>query len=212
MPRGLQPSPGSPSLTHIFPPSNLPWHKRVIHWCVHILVLDINRPYLCTWWQLPGLLDFLPWDSHRCCLHKERLWCACLSLKPSFFGGERVGVRGEGPDEEGGGRKTIPGSMWPWDPGLWVLTAAWPRNTQASYLPTRLAPHQARTAWPWGEGRSRTKLVPALGSRWMVICEASSWFDFLLQYHIFFLFYQTSAGCLASSDQSHPTNSSDWLA
>lgn len=31
------------------PPSDLPWHKRLIHWYVRILVLDINLPYLCMW-------------------------------------------------------------------------------------------------------------------------------------------------------------------
>ena len=37
-------------LGHTFPPqSNLPWHKRIIHWYVHILVLNINLPCSRGW-------------------------------------------------------------------------------------------------------------------------------------------------------------------
>lgn len=85
--------------THFFPLSNLPWHKRVIHWYVHILVLSINLPYSCMWWQLPrspGLFSL----SFPLMLSAQRSWPACFSLKPPFLDEEWLGVRGRGPEEE----------------------------------------------------------------------------------------------------------------
>ena len=142
---GLWPSPGSASRTHVSPPSNLPWRKRITHWYVHILVLNIDLPCSLRWWQLPrsprlSSLSF-PLMLSTC----RETWGlfspeAIFLLRREEWGAWRGGRWEKDPPKM---------SLWSWDP------AAWLRNTQVSYLPSRPTWSQSCPSWWPGEGGSR---------------------------------------------------------
>lgn len=156
MPEGLQWSPDSAFVTHIFPiqftlaqkdnslvcPHPGPWHTS------SLLVHVVTAP------QVPW--TFFSEFPINVVYTKEDLVFAFPQSHPSLENrvGWRVGaLRGRRWEKDH--PKT---SMWSWDP------AAWLRNTQASYLPARLAgtspalpgsQEKARLEWNWscpGEG------------------------------------------------------------
>lgn len=192
---GLWPSPGSASQTHVSPPSNLPWHKRITHWYVHILVLNINLPCSRRWWQLPrspGLSSL----SFPLMLSTCRETWGLFSPEAIFLLRREGWVRNGGPEEEGGERKTPPRCHCDLEiqrPGGEIHRPA----TSHQGLPG------TSPALPGSQEKAgRGKAGPALGKGWMVTCEASSWFDFLLKHLI--SSSSTDKGRLCGSLQPFP--------
>lgn len=119
-------------------------------------------------------------------LSAQRSWPACFSLKPSFLDEEWLGVRERGPEEEKWEKDHLRQNVT-LRSRIGGFNHSLSTNTQASHLPVRFAlpcPALASLAVR-GRGGARVAVALALG-RCMVHGEASSWFDFLHKYHIFF--------------------------
>lgn len=119
-------------------------------------------------------------------LSAQRSWPACFSLKPSFLDEEWLGVRERGPEEEKWEKDhlrqnvTLRSRIGGFNHSLvYKYTSQPPPSEVRPALPCLGLPGSQR------KGGARVAVALALG-RCMVHGEASSWFDFLHKYHIFF--------------------------